>query len=195
MISPRQNGSVDRLTGHWRVTRTWTACRGRNVSPSDHLIPAQRRNFTPFSRHGPAGADARELVGLLFHGRRFPIRNWAPAWSRPDRWRSQFHLRGGDRPLVLAPKRRAARSLDEARFVVVDLETTGGRAAPGSIIEIGAYRMEDGESANRSKAWCGRECGYRAFIAGLTSITDEMVAGAPPIEEVLPTFREFLGDA
>ena len=33
------------------------------------------------------------------------------------------------------------------------------------------------------------------FIVGLTSITDEMVADAPPIEQVLPAFREFLGDA
>jgi DNA polymerase III subunit epsilon len=33
------------------------------------------------------------------------------------------------------------------------------------------------------------------FVARLTSITNEMVAGAPPIERVLPAFRDFLGDA
>ena len=33
------------------------------------------------------------------------------------------------------------------------------------------------------------------FITGLTSITEEMVASAPSIEEVLPAFRKFLGDA
>ena len=33
------------------------------------------------------------------------------------------------------------------------------------------------------------------FIEGLTSITNEMVMAAPPIEEVLPAFRDFLGDA
>jgi DNA polymerase-3 subunit epsilon len=32
------------------------------------------------------------------------------------------------------------------------------------------------------------------FITGLTSITTEMIREAPPIEEVLPAFREFLGD-
>ena len=33
------------------------------------------------------------------------------------------------------------------------------------------------------------------FVTRLTSITNEMVAGAPPIERVLPAFRDFLGDA
>ena len=32
------------------------------------------------------------------------------------------------------------------------------------------------------------------FITGLTSITNEMVREAPPIEEVLPAFREFIGE-
>ena len=33
------------------------------------------------------------------------------------------------------------------------------------------------------------------FVTRLTSITNEMVAGAPPIEHVLPAFRDFLSDA
>src|SRR5713226_8389782 len=32
------------------------------------------------------------------------------------------------------------------------------------------------------------------FITGLTSITTEMIREAPPIEQVLPLFREFMGD-
>ena len=32
------------------------------------------------------------------------------------------------------------------------------------------------------------------FITGLTSITTEMIREAPPIEQVLPQFREFMGD-
>src|ERR1700679_942621 len=32
------------------------------------------------------------------------------------------------------------------------------------------------------------------FITGLTSITTEMIREAPPLEKVLPAFREFMGE-
>ncbi|HYL58732.1 MAG TPA: exonuclease domain-containing protein [Candidatus Acidoferrales bacterium] len=85
--------------------------------------------------------------------------------------------------------------LDEAEFVVVDLETTGGRAGPGTIIEIGAYRMV-GRRLTESFATLVRPHGgiVPRFITGLTSITTEMVRAAPPIEDVLPRFREFMGE-
>jgi DNA polymerase-3 subunit epsilon len=85
--------------------------------------------------------------------------------------------------------------LDEAEFTVVDLETTGGRAGPGAIIEIGAYRMV-GRRLTESFNSLVRPHGgiVPRFITDLTSITTEMVRTAPPIEEVLPAFREFIGD-
>ena len=85
--------------------------------------------------------------------------------------------------------------LDEARFVVVDLETTGGRAAAGSIIEIGACRMEGGRITATFETLVRPRMAIPRFITGLTSITNEMVRDAPPIEHALPAFREFLGDA
>ena len=79
--------------------------------------------------------------------------------------------------------------------MVVDLETTGGRIGPGAITEIGAYRME-GPRMTDSFATLVRPRGpISPFVTRLTSITNEMVAEAPPIEQVLPAFREFLGDA
>jgi DNA polymerase-3 subunit epsilon len=143
----------------------------------------------------PAGADAGELVGLLFSG----------AGSDPelgsrlvaqilagdpnfvfDSESAQWRLRESDRLRV---------PLSEAEFAVVDLETTGGRAGPGNIIEIGAYRMI-GRRLTESFQTLVRPQGGAVprFITGLTSITTEMVREAPPIEEVLPKFRDFLGD-
>jgi DNA polymerase-3 subunit epsilon len=143
----------------------------------------------------PAGADAEELVGLLFAG----------AGSDPELGaRIVAQMLGGDPNFVfdsetaqwrLQQSDRLRVPLSEAEFTVVDLETTGGQAGPGNIIEIGAYRMV-GRRLTESFQTLVRPQGglVPRFITGLTSITTEMVRGAPPIEQVLPAFREFMGD-
>jgi DNA polymerase III epsilon subunit-like protein len=73
--------------------------------------------------------------------------------------------------------------LDAARFVVVDLETTAGRAAPDSIIEIGACELIGGRVALSFATLARPAMRIPRFIARLTSISDEMVAGAPTIRE------------
>jgi DNA polymerase-3 subunit epsilon len=148
-----------------------------------------------FLEERPAGADAAEMVGLLFKG----------AGSDPELGARLIHgLIGGDPNFVLDEaagmwslrKSVALRiPLDEARFVVVDLETTGGRAAAGSIIEIGACRMEGGRITATFETLVRPRMAIPRFITGLTSITNEMVRAAPPIEHALPAFREFLDDA
>jgi DNA polymerase III subunit epsilon len=148
-----------------------------------------------FLQARPAGADAHELVGLLFKG----------AGSDPELGSRLIQgILGGDPNFIfdamtnLWSLRQSAAlrvPLDEACFVIVDLETTGGRPAPGSIIEIGAYRMRGRCITESFQSMVRPRMRIPRFIMGLTSITNEMVAEAPPIEEVLPAFREFLGDA
>ena len=74
--------------------------------------------------------------------------------------------------------------VDEAAFVVVDLETTGtGRA--DTITEIGAVRVREGRL---EEAWSTLvDPGVRlpAFITRLTGIHDEMLEGQPPLSEAL----------
>ncbi|MGA7871062.1 MAG: exonuclease domain-containing protein, partial [Candidatus Binatus sp.] len=95
----------------------------------------------------------------------------------------------------LAQSDRIRVGLDQAEFAVVDLETTGGRAGPGTIIEIGAYRMVGKRLTDTFSQLVRPHSGVvPRFITGLTSITTEMVREAPPIEEVLPAFRQFMGD-
>lgn len=84
------------------------------------------------------------------------------------------------------------RPLRDTTFVVVDLETTGGSAAGGSMItEIGAVKVRGGEVLAEFQTLVNPHQGIPAFIAVLTGITDQMVAGAPGIEQVLPQFLEF----
>lgn len=79
-------------------------------------------------------------------------------------------------------------------YTVLDLETTGLDPKKDKIIEIGAVRVRDGEpvAIYEQMIQPGRELGER--VAQITGITQEMLEGAPYIEEVLPALLEFLGE-
>ncbi len=84
------------------------------------------------------------------------------------------------------------RPLRDTTFCVVDLETTGGSAAGGSMItEIGAVKVRGGEVLGEFQTLVNPSQAIPPFIAVLTGITDSMVAAAPRIEQVLPQFLEF----
>ncbi|MEO9324738.1 DEDD exonuclease domain-containing protein [Nocardioides sp. C4-1] len=84
------------------------------------------------------------------------------------------------------------RPLADITFCVVDLETTGGSAAAGSMItEVGAVKVRGGEVLGEFQTLVNPHTEIPAFIAVLTGISNSMVAGAPPIESVLPAFLEF----
>lgn len=89
----------------------------------------------------------------------------------------------------------ATRSIREVPFVVVDVETTGGRPPGDRVIEIAAVRV----CGNRVEAeWStlvdpGR--GIPPFVSRLTGIGNGAVAVAPPFERVADEFLEFLGGA
>ena len=80
-------------------------------------------------------------------------------------------------------------------FVVFDLETTGLSPEKNRIIEIGAVRVSGGEIVDKFSTFVNPEVPIPFEIEKLTSINDAMVIGAPKIEEALPRFLEFCGDA
>ncbi|WP_460798277.1 DEDD exonuclease domain-containing protein, partial [Nocardioides pacificus] len=84
------------------------------------------------------------------------------------------------------------RPLRDLTFCVVDLETTGGSAAGGSMItEIGAVKVRGGEVLGEFQTLVNPHTAIPPFIAVLTGISNSMVADAPPIESALPAFLEF----
>jgi DNA polymerase-3 subunit epsilon len=85
--------------------------------------------------------------------------------------------------------------LRETTFVVVDLETTGGRAGEDAITEIGAVKVRGGEVLGEFGTLVNPRRGIPPEIVRLTGITEAMVYTAPPIEEVLPAFLEFAAGA
>ena len=83
----------------------------------------------------------------------------------------------------------------ESTCVVVDLETTGSRPTQNRNIEIGAVTVENGEITDRFSTFVNPQVPIPFRIEQLTSINDNMVMDAPTIEEVLPKFLDFIGDA
>lgn len=87
--------------------------------------------------------------------------------------------------------------LRETTFVVVDLETTGGRskgtdgAAPDAITEIGAVKVRGGVVLGEFATLVDPQRDIPPQVVRLTGITTAMVCDAPTIDAVLPMFLEF----
>ena len=87
-------------------------------------------------------------------------------------------------------------SLRETTFVVVDLETTGGRATGDgdnfdAITEIGAVKVRGGAVLGELATLVDPGRSIPPQIVALTGITSAMVCNAPKIDTVLPAFLEF----
>ncbi|OBF94891.1 hypothetical protein A5790_09455 [Mycobacterium sp. 852002-51152_SCH6134967] len=90
--------------------------------------------------------------------------------------------------------RQADVSLRDTTFVVVDLETTGGRASGDNhdqITEIGAVKVRGGVVLGELATLVDPGRSIPPQIVALTGITTAMVCNAPRIESVLPAFLEF----
>ncbi len=76
-------------------------------------------------------------------------------------------------------------------MVVFDIETTGLSSRTCKIIEIGAVKVKGGEVIDRMDIFVDPECPIPPEITALTSITDEMVKGAPKEKEATEQFLSF----
>lgn len=85
--------------------------------------------------------------------------------------------------------------LADVEFVVFDLETTGAKAPPCRITEIGAYRVRGGEVLDKFHTLVNPETPIPSFITGLTGIDDEMVADAPLFGDIVHDLLEFIGNS
>ncbi len=82
----------------------------------------------------------------------------------------------------------------DEEFVAFDLETTGLSSRTDKIIEIGAVILKNGREVDRFQTFVDPGRNLDRKIVELTGITEDMLKGAPTIEEVLPKFLEFIGD-
>ena len=84
-------------------------------------------------------------------------------------------------------------SMNCSSFVVFDTETTGLYPWRDKIIEIGAVRFCNGRPVETFHSMVDPGRHIPEMVTQINHITDDMVAGAPEISEVLPAFEEFVG--
>ena len=79
-------------------------------------------------------------------------------------------------------------------LVSLDIETTGLDPTTDAIIEIGAVRFHNSREEDDWSRLVNPGRPLSRFITQLTGITDEMLSGAPRINEVLQSLEEFVGE-
>lgn len=80
-------------------------------------------------------------------------------------------------------------------YVVIDLETTGLDPKFDEIIELGAVKIQDGQIIDTFEQLIKPSFEIDEFITELTGISNDMLATAPCISEILPRFLDFVGDS
>lgn len=80
-------------------------------------------------------------------------------------------------------------------FVAFDTETSGAFPVGYEIVEMGAVKWKNGQIIDRFQALIKPTVPMGEEVIKIHGITNEMVADAPSMNEVLPKFMEFLGDA
>ena len=81
--------------------------------------------------------------------------------------------------------------LKDATYVVFDIETTGLSQTYDEIIEIAAHKVYQGGIVDTFEVFVNPGFSIPERIVEITHITDEMVADALSIKEVLPKFMDF----
>jgi len=91
-----------------------------------------------------------------------------------------------ERPAMAGPEQR----LDQMRYAVVDVETTGGIAGSGGrIIEIAIVHVDFGAITDSYSTLVDAGVSIPPWIARLTGIQTEMIRGAPRYSEICDEVR------
>ncbi|HLS20378.1 MAG TPA: PolC-type DNA polymerase III [Bacillota bacterium] len=86
-------------------------------------------------------------------------------------------------------------SLNDATYVVFDVETTGLSAVYDTIIEIAGVKLHRGEVIDKFESFANPHRPLPEIITEITGITDEMLVDAPEVDVVLHQFKEWAGDS
>lgn len=79
-------------------------------------------------------------------------------------------------------------------FAIVDIETTGGYAAANGITEISVQVYDGTRVVQQYNTLVNPGCNIPYYIRGLTGITNEMVAAAPPFADIAEQVYALLKD-
>jgi DNA polymerase III subunit epsilon len=149
------------------------------------------------TRRAPVGlADAAECLFALRGGAPSAlVRQLVDEVVRSDArfvWRSGGELALADWDVVGS---LLDQPLEQAEYVVFDLETTGTAAASARIVEFGAVRMHGFQPQATFERLVDPGRPIPAQITAITGIADRDVRGRPRIDRCLDEFLQFSADA
>jgi DNA polymerase III epsilon subunit family exonuclease len=142
-------------------------------------------------RRGPVVAD--EAARRLFALRQAPV-----ALARTllaEVVESDARLSWNGDSVALATPLGDGLLLEDATYVVVDLETTGLRPGSSQICEIGAVKITGFEIVDEFETLVDPRVPLGAAITAITGLTDRQLRGAPPPAAAVRRFLSFAGDA
>ena len=159
-------------------------------APADSLQAVLRRWCEDFqdSRHGYPDLMVIDPAGVRF----VEIKAEGDQLRRNQMLRIRQLREAGFRAEVL----RIRWILDPRQaYVVVDVETTGGRGENHRVTEIGAVKIRDGKVIDRFQTLLNPQRAIPPGITRLTGISAEMVAGAPCFADIADEFADFMADS
>jgi DNA polymerase III epsilon subunit family exonuclease len=143
-------------------------------------------------RRGPVAAeDAARLVLKL--GSSIPVGLARSLLDEAVRDDARLRWSGDLVALAAAPGEELL--LEQATFVVFDLETTGLRPGTARPCEIGAVRVRSLELEERFQTLTNPGARLQPAIAALTGLRDEELRRAPPVAAGVRRFLAFADDA
>ena len=104
----------------------------------------------------------------------------------------EMYMVDDEKPMVKNPKDKL---ITDETYIVFDLETFGLNSHEHPIIEIGAIKVQGTRIVDSYSQLINPKMPIPEKIQEITNITNSMVANMPTIEEVLPKFMEFVGEA
>lgn len=143
------------------------------------------------ARRGPVGAE--DAARTLFALRHVPVGLARELLADVVDGDARLAWRGASVGLALPPG--ASLALEDATYVVVDLETTGLSPRTAGICEIGAVRIRGLELEEEFETLVNPRRPVPAPIAALTGIDPGSLRSAPPPELAVRRFLDFAGDA
>jgi len=172
------------------------AARGIELRPAEMLLVERARDYL---KGGPASVEA--LIGHVCQlpspprsvAEHMAIALLAPfpefAHDADGTWRLASRDPAAAPSMACAPIQR----LLDLSYVVVDVETTGGRPDAGDrITEIAAVRVAGGEVREVYETLVNPERSIPPMITRLTNISWEMVRGAPRFRDIVPRLGHVL---
>ena len=119
-------------------------------------------------------------------------RNGGPSQRRGQKRRRKPQV-GGPAPDA-ASLLSVRSSLDDAEYIVFDIETTGGNPEKNGITEIFAVKYKNGEPGETFYSLVNPQIPIPPIVRRMTGINNQTVRDAPLIAQVMPGFIEYAGN-